>query len=74
MFDSLAICNAMVPLSEASLFLPLNNGFDQELVWFNKLSTDLFLQVESALKESVLKIGDHLLTKKNQGLTLGEVF
>ena len=64
-FDSLVICNAMLPLSGASIYLPLGNGPEEDLVWFNKLSTDLFQQVETHMKESVLKIGDQLLTKKN---------
>ena len=69
-FDQLIVCDAQVPLRGLCSYLPTDDSAD-ELIWFNKLATDLFQQLEARMQNSILKVNNEVLVtlkKKNQTL------
>ena len=72
-FDQLVVCDAQVPLDGLCSYLPTDDAAE-DLIWFNKLATDLFQQLEGKMSDSVLKVNNEvLITPKKQNQTLKEL-
>ena len=72
-FDQLIICDAQVPLDGLCSYLPTDDNAE-DLIWFNKLATDLFQQLEAKMSDSVLKVNNEvMITPKKQSQTLKEL-